>query len=170
MRTGNLIEGHLYDVDRSAFEAALKAYDSELFLQWNPAKRRGLGCWEVWRKPVRKTEEFQAEYEGSPLYTVEEPLSDFTDHVKDLPFLNFHFFKRLKEMDVWRNYGHKGRDFGRDLESREEQEQNAILAKNQADLKYKLRHDRKLFRKLREMALSGVNLNQIAAHWGSSKP
>src|SRR4051812_14915664 len=52
---GNIVTGTIFDCNRESFERALKAYWDKLYVGWNPFKKDGLGCWEVWQQPTQKT-------------------------------------------------------------------------------------------------------------------
>lgn len=135
MGRGHVVKGHILDCNRKMFERALTAYWDRLFVGWNPYKKDGWGCWEVWQKPIKS-----------------KKLSNFEHWVADLDFLSLDFIGRLREMDAWAN---------KDLVKSMDDKYDDIVAKAEKDedesIKYAVRHNKKEFAKLKELAGEGYN-------------
>src|SRR5271165_3197520 len=150
--TGKLIQGHLYDVNRKSFEQVLTNFDSKLYLVWNAAKRRGLGCWELRRQPETKTQIPQGLVPGGTISTLEYVENDLVNHVYDIPFLNYQVLDRLKKFDMWADA-----NWVENFVNEEQAAKEAAQTRARADMRYNLKQDRKTFRVFKEMVASGVN-------------
>jgi hypothetical protein len=104
-KDGNIVVGTMYDCNRKHFERALKAYSERLYVGWNPFKKDGQGCWEVWFRPSRKTPvlRYYDELTGVKIYTAEYVPNDFEHWVADCDYLSYDFIGKLREMDSWEN-------------------------------------------------------------------
>lgn len=157
--TGSLIEGHLFDVSKASFEDALKRIDRDLYLNWNPRKRRGLGCWEIRCRPD-KIWVHQGDHEGTQIYALEGVENDLIHHVKDVPFLTYSALNLtpLRDRKNWvRDYEDKERKF---IESK-----TKIIKE---DLQYGLKQDRQVYKVFKDLVASGVNPALLAKYWGQS--
>ncbi len=100
---GNTVTGTIYDCNRASFERALKAYWDKLYVGWNPFKKDGYGCWEVWQQPTQKTPvlRYLDKKTDTKIYTLEFVLSDYLHWVADLDYLDMAFIGKLRSMDAW---------------------------------------------------------------------
>lgn len=160
--TGRLIEGHVLDCARKPFERALRDYDKQLYIRWNPKKLKGWGCWEIRRRPAHKTAIFQGEHAGVSYYRLMTIEFNDVSHILDCAFLNYDQLRKLKQMDTWG----KG-NFAENYEKREAEYIAAQKAKAREHLKYSIKHHGSAMRDLYEMVRSGVSPAQIllAADW-----
>lgn len=149
---GNTVQGNLFDCSKRLFIRDLKNYDKELYLKWNPKKLDGLGIWEVWRNPTKKTAIDHGEFMGGRLYTLEYKPNNFEHHVKDLDFLSYDFMNDLRKMDMWadKHYLDKLDNAYDDIEEKAE------LAEEES-IKYAIKHNKKLFKEMHEYTKSGIN-------------
>jgi len=149
---GHSIVGSIYDCNRAGFERALKSYWSRLYVGWNPFKKDGRGCWEVWQTPSRKTAKIAYKDDNMTIITSEYESSDFEHWVADLDFLSYDFIKRLREMDGWEN---------KQLIAQhdEKYEQHFIDLEKQEDdnIKYIVKNNKQVFRDLLDYTQSGFN-------------
>lgn len=157
---GNIVQGDVLDVNKSSLERALKDYDHLLYLKWNPTKMRGHGCWEVRRKPTEKIAVYHGEIDGLPLYSLESHEIDLVNHVMDSAFLNYNILLKLNITDTF-----KVKNYVDELEKHEAQVKAEKERKAKAELAYGLKQIKSQAAGLRELALSGANLNQLAKHW-----
>lgn len=145
--TGKVIAGHVLDVNRRAFDQALRFYDKQLYTKWNPKKMRGWGCWEIRRKPDTGTREY-----------------DFIHHILDCAYLNYDQLRKLKKMDTWEKGGSD-----QWLSSLETWEREALVKekiRKQEAMAYAAKQYKTEIRAFKEMILSGVNPARIVDHWG----
>lgn len=154
--TGNLLKGHLYDVNKYSLERALKAYDSQLYLYWEPTKRKGLGCWEVRRRPDLKT----AIPVGDEFYLLDYIENPLIHHVLDVPFLNYQVLDRIKHMDAWND-----KNWVDTFEEKETKEKERLRAVYRNDLRYALRDIRKPMARFKQLINEGLNPALIAKYW-----
>jgi hypothetical protein len=99
--TGRLIIGNTLDASKRRIEAALKFYDPQLYLKWNPAKRGGWGMWEVRRTPSELTKVYRGHVAGQALYSLERKENDLIHHVLDVAVLHDGLIGKIKSMDTW---------------------------------------------------------------------
>ncbi len=185
--TGKLITGHVLDCSRAGVEAALKAYDPQLYVKWEPTKLRGWGCWELRWRPENKTARWSVhpeylpnmrikpavqgdvyEFEG---YTIVQPKyheNNFNNHVMDIPFLNYSLLEKVKQMDVWakEELGYKAKGLTKELDYREAKHLEKIEDQAIKDLDYNLRQHKSEIRWFKEYVNSGRNPYELASHWG----
>lgn len=149
---GWVIRGSLFDCNRKSFERALRNYSDRLYLGWNPMKREGRGCWEVWHRPTLKTATVVYNVSGIIIAKTDYKPNDFEHWVADLEFLNMSFIKRLREMDAWENKqlvsGHD--DQHQDFMDKMEREESEHL-------KYVVKHNKQAFRDLLDYTQQGYN-------------
>lgn len=158
---GKLIEGHVLDVSKTALTRALRDYDKQLYIKWNPKKLRGWGCWEVRRKPEKKTALYHSTHEGVDYYSLEYYELGIISHIMDAAFLNYDLLRKLKEMDTW-----QVKDWVSELEYRERQYFINKHEKDLKDTKYNLLQERSMIRDFRAAILSGTNPANLARYWG----
>lgn len=152
----NLIQGNILDVNPKTIERALKRYDAQLYLKWNGQKRDGAGCWEVRRKSNKKTLSPQGEFLDGGLYLVEEKENFIINHVLDADILDYRILDRIKKMDTWGD-----KHWVTNFENEEERRVAEGHRKSREELKYSIKHNRKVLKDLKEMVASGANLGQI---------
>jgi hypothetical protein len=161
--TGRTVRGDVLDVNKAALERALRQYDSLLYIAWNPKKRQGMGCWEIRRRPEKKTAIHQGSWNGLHFFELKYKELNVVHHVLDVPVLNYDVLARIKKMDTW-DY----KDFGREVDYREAEYDERIESKAQEEMRYMIKQHKSEVRDLKEMLLSGMNPAQIAKHWGRS--
>lgn len=149
---GRVIKGSVFDVNPKYLERALKDYDKQLYLKWNPNKREGLGMWELRRTPNEKTAVFKTDYKGVNFYELDFVENDLVHHVLDLPYLNYKVLTRLREMDAWENKNHISH---RDYLAEKKLIQDEL--KYEAEIKYLVKENKKYFQDLQEYVRSGYN-------------
>lgn len=161
--TGKLIKGHLFDVGKSNLERQLKEYDNQLYLVWNPMKRQGYGCWEVRRRPNKKTLVHVAEFEGVNYYNLEYINLDVECHVMDSPVLGYHMLAKIQKMDAW-----KYKDFTKAVDDAEAAYNEKIQAKGAEDMRDMVKEYKSEIRDMRELIKSGLNPARILAKMGKA--
>lgn len=149
---GHVVKGSIFDCNRATFERAIKAYASNLFVGWNPYKNQEQGCWEVWAMPSKKTPIYQGSIDGHPFYSLETVPNDFEHHVYDLQYLTLDFVGKLREMDMWAN-----RHYLDQMDQYIDDYEQELDEKLAADIKYTVKHNKSVFRKLKQFALDGLN-------------
>lgn len=181
MKTGKLIQGSILDCNPKYLERALRDYDKQLYLKWNPLKTAhpdgsiekmpppgphwrgyGVGVWEVRRQPNTKTMVPWSEVKGECVFfELKYKESDVLNHVMDVPVLNYSILDRIKEMDCWNT-----KNYVDDLEYREDQAKDKEYTKNRAELRYQIKHHRSAFKDFQEQIRSGRNpLDFLAGNW-----
>jgi len=149
---GGVVVGTIFDCNRRHFERVLRDYSDRLYVGWNPFKKDGQGCWEVWHRPTYKTPVYRGDFEGVAYYSLEYKPNDFEHWVADLDYLDYSFVSKLREMDAWENKqlvsAHDDKyEEHRDTEDRKETEH----------LRYIVKHNRSLFRDLLDYTQQGYN-------------
>lgn len=137
---GHIITGSIFDCNRSYFERLLKAYWDRLFLGWNPYKKDGRGCWEVWQEPIRKGD-----------------LDDMEHWVADLDYLTPAFIDELRRMDSWEHKKNTGYSMAKTMDDAYEEYEAEIQRKEDESIKYAVRHNKRLFGQLKGLAQDGYN-------------
>lgn len=162
--TGALVQGDVLDVNKHSLELKLKEFDPQLYLKWNPKKRRGMGIWELRRKPEKKTAIYVGEYSGIKLFNVDYLESDLVHHVKDLEYLDYSILNWLKKADTWTI-----KDYTKNLEQEESDFKDKYLNRAREERLYMMKQERKALNEYKEKILSGVNPNLLGAFWGRNK-
>lgn len=165
--TGSSIRGHVLDCAVAPLERALKSYDSQLYVHWNPRKLRGWGCWQVRWKPEAKTvrEEDIVVFNGNTYVCPQYHENNFNNHVIDVPFLNYDIINKIKKMDAWVHYGYKGKDLGREVDYIEAKYDEKVEDEMIKEREYNLKQMRSEIRWLKEYVASGGNPARIADYW-----
>ena len=150
--TGKLVTGDVLDVNKDGLMQALKFYDPQLYVEWNPKKRNGWGMWEVRRLPNEKTKVKAGELNGSPLYVLVYWENNFNNHIMDVEYLNYDILTKLKRMDTWavKNWTDKLEQNEREYEERRRQ-------KNKEDLRYAIKQNKSAARDFKEAVASGYS-------------
>lgn len=160
--TGRISTGHVLDVARAPLQRMLSDYDNQLYVKWNGRKLGGWGCWELRRRPNKKSIKDVIEHEGSSFVVVDYVENDFESHILDLPYLNYEVMLRLKAMDTWsENLAY----YVDRLESAERTHQEEQKLKNYAEMRYHARQEMKAIRDYREAIRSGMNPAEIVKFW-----
>ena len=168
--TGTVVKGHVLDVNYKAFDRALKLYDPQLYLKWNPKKCRKYGCWEIRRKPDEKTLKPADVYQFEG-YTISWPKyheMSMVNHVLDAAFLNYSILGKLKAMDMWthKETGYKGKDLTKTLDYKEAKYLDKIEDQSLAELKYNLKQIRSELGGYKDFIAHGGNPALLADYWG----
>lgn len=160
--TGSVVEGHVLDVAKKPFERALKDYDSQLYVRWNPKKLKGWGCWEIRRKPESQTIVDFVEWKGTTVFKLGYREVDLVANILDCAFLNYDQLRKIREMDTWQ-IGPK--QWLADRDYAEKQHKAAITAKRKEELKYAAKEYKREIRDFKEFVLSGNNPHLISQYW-----
>ncbi len=160
--TGKTVTGDVLDVKKSALERRLKHYDPQLYLHWNPTKRRGYGCWEVRRRPNLKSAVVIGPYQGGTLVDLQYVEIPLIAHVLDVPHLSYQVLDKVTAMDTWtvRNWVDK-------LENAEKENREKVQADLLKERSYNLKQFKGELKIFRELILSGTNPAELARYWGS---
>lgn len=157
--TGKIITGHVLDCNKKELEKKLKAYDSKLYIKWNPKKLKGWGLWEVRRQPEKKRLVYKTSYQGVDLYEAEYVELDVIAHVLDVPILDYRVLGKIKKMDTW------GDDKGKNWVDRLEEEERAFKEKfdadNRANMQYNLKQHAKEWKDFAKFVSEGGNPGQV---------
>lgn len=137
---GHIVTGSIHDCNRAYFERLLKQYWDRLFLGWNPYKKEGKGCWEVWQEPINKGE-----------------LHDMEHWVADLEYLTPKFIDELRRMDSWEHKKQTGLSLVDTMDRKFDDYEDVIQKKEDESIKYAIKHNKKLFRQLKDLAQEGYN-------------
>lgn len=159
---GKLSKGHVLDVRKAPFERALKDYDPQLYVKWNPKKLRGWGCWEIRRKPLAKRPVGIYALEGYSIIRCEYVENDVENHVLDMAFMNYDQIRKIHSLDTWnKNHWIHQIDY---LENKKNKE---TKAKALDELKYNIKQHKSAFREFSDLVNSGVNPAEVvtATKW-----
>jgi len=163
--TGKLIQGNVLDVARKPFERALRDYDKQLYVKWNPNKLHGWGCWEIRRRPDTKTVVEVQEWEGNTLVRVDWHENNLVNHILDAAFLNYDQLRKLKSIDTTvRGYS----NWISDMEYWEKKEEERQIAAARAARDYAAKQYKSEIRDFKEMVNSGLNPALLADVWGKA--
>lgn len=180
-KLGNVIRGHVLDVNKKHLEKKIKEYDPQLYLKWNPLKSMkangkpyiqppegmywrgfGHGCWELRRRPNEKRAMPTWEIGGSIVFSLEYVENEVENHIMDFQYLNYGIVEWIKKHDAW-----AVKNFTRELEYIEDKAYDRQLDKNQDDLRYNIKHERKAMRDFQDLIKSGKNpLEILGGAWG----
>lgn len=172
--TGKLIQGNVLDVAIKPFERALKNYDSQLYVKWNPKKLKGWGCWEIRRLPNTKEVCEVFEWEGNTYSRIDYREIDIVNHVLDCAYLNYDQVRKIKSMDVWAkcniNDMSQAHKFGDMLELKEKEHEIKVKKAARDEMLYQAKQHKAQIQGFRELLLSGLNPAEIATVWDKSGP
>ena len=160
--TGKLIQGNVLDVARKPFERALRDYDKQLYVKWNPKKLHGWGCWEIRRRPDSKQVVDITEFQGTSFVHIEYNEVDVIHHVLDASFLNYDQLRKLKSIDTFTK-GYK--EWISDLEYWEKKQEEKELAAARAARDYAAKQFKHEIKDFKEMISSGLNPALLADVW-----
>jgi len=160
--TGKFVIGSVLDCSRKGLERALKFYDNQLYLKWNPKKKQGWGSWEVRRRPDHKTAKYEGKFQTGHLFTLEYREIDLENHVLDLPHLTYDALKIIKKADTW-----AVKNWVDQLEEREEQNKKKLEEKSKAELKYNLKQFSHEWKDFAQYVSQGGNPGRVlSGNWG----
>lgn len=151
---GHASTGSIYDCNRKSFEKALRSYWDKLYVGWNPYKKDGQGCWEIWQQPSKKSRvlQYHNEETGVKIYTLEFKPNDFEHWVADLDYLSYDFIGKLRSMDAWEN---------KHLIAQHDDEYEAHREKLERDeddnIRQVVKENKRAFRDLLEYTQAGFN-------------
>lgn len=180
-RESQVVQGHVLDVARAPLLAALRRYDPLLYVQWNPKKRGGRGCWELRRRPEFKSLQ-ESRFLDTPRgrvfipgdvyevaeYTICVPKyheTHFENHVKDFDYLTYEMVEWLADHDLW-DYGYKGKNVVKDAEYNEAKFDEKIDNDAAEERSYMIKQHRTEFNDFREYVLAGGNPYRLMDYWG----
>lgn len=161
--TGRLSTGHVLDVAKRPFERALQDFDSQLYVEWNPKKLKGWGCWEIRRMPAYKSIVETAQIGDTTIVRLEYLENDVENHVLDCAFLNYDQLRKIKSMDTW-NKNH----WINDLEYHEQQNREKQREAARKEFAYTLKQNKRVFGELKELVRSGKNIHRILTNNGQN--
>lgn len=151
---GNSIIGSIHDCSRRGFEKTLKNYWDKLYVGWNPYKKEGSGCWEVWQQPTKKSKVLQYfnEDTGLKIYTLEFKPSDYEHWVADLEYLSYGFIDKLRSMDAWEN-----KSLLADHDDAYEKHFEKLEKEEDDNIRQVVKENKKAFRDLLDYVQAGYN-------------
>lgn len=159
---GRLIRGHVLDVSLKPFLRALKDYDKQLYVEWNPKKLKGEGCWEIRRLPTKKRAMYQGSHNGAKYYKLMFVEQGNMSHILDAAFLNYDILRKLQEIDTFRLVERSGYGSLDALLDAKQKEATARQTSAAADrLKYAIKSNKSAMRDFYEMVKSGVNPAEV---------
>lgn len=180
-----LVQGHVLDVAKKPLLEALRRYDVQLYVKWNPKKLQGHGCWELRRKPEMKTVRegrfLDTPYRGRVFFpgdihdlgdfTIVEPKyheTSFENHVKDFTHLSYGMVGWIAAHDLWTmdQCGFKGKNFTKEAEYREAKYEEKIDEDADADKQYMIKQHRTQFNDFRSYINTGGNPYRLMDYWG----
>lgn len=153
---GTLLVGSVQDCDKKALERALQDYDKQLYIKWNPKKRRGLGCWEIRRRPDQKEMVFKTDFNGIKIFSYEYVELDLVNHVLDVPVLSRDVLGKIKSMDAWTD-----KNFVANLDYRHAEAKAEAGRKARAELTYEIRQHKREWRDFAAFVAEGGNPGQV---------
>lgn len=175
-----LIRGHVLDVSLPLLMGQLKRYDEQLYLKWSASKQRGLGVWELRRKPELKsiregycldvpnkgTVCFPGDVYDMGEYTITVPKYHETreDCVKTFERLDYRILDWVANQDLWK-YGYKGKDFIKESEYREAKYEEKIDQESYAEKAYGFKQIKTQIRDFQQYVLDGGDPYRIIDYW-----
>jgi len=151
---GHSTVGSIHDCNRAAFERSLRAYWDRLYVGWNPYKKDGNGCWEVWQKPAEKRPilAYDDETTNTKIYTLEAISSDYIHWVADLDYLSYDFIAKLRSMDAWED-----KQLLQKHDDAYEAHFDKLEREENENIKYVVKHNKQVFRDLLDYTQQGFN-------------
>lgn len=168
---GKVVEGDVLDCNKANLERALKDYDHQLYLKWNPKKIKGHGCWELRRRPSYKTIKAILELDGKSYILIDYVEHDIVHHVKDMAFLDYRILEWVKDHDLYTQTNfevgqeHRLNNWSADLDKRGEAARAKIKQDQYKEAMYGLLQNKTAIREYKEAILSGTNPAHIAKYW-----
>lgn len=161
--TGALIQGSIHDCNKSSLESAIKSYDPLLYIKWNPNKFNKMGCWELRRRPEKKSVKQTLEYGGAKYHHLDYVEIDIVNHIFDVPVLGYNLVQKIKKSDVWAAAGYDGTNLDKiyskltGIEDKRLEIQQGIKDKNMSDALYGMKQIRNQLNGYRQSILDGQN-------------
>jgi hypothetical protein len=160
--TGRLVSGHVLDVSLKPFERALKDYDSQLYVKWNPRKCGGWGCWEIRRRPNEMRAVYQGSHKGTAYFKLMYVENRDVHHVLDAAFLNYDALRKIQEMDLFRMVKDSGYgSFDELLEVKAKEAKTQQLERADSTLRYAIKNNGSAMRDFLNMVRSGIHPAEV---------
>lgn len=176
-----IVRGHVLDVAQAPLLAALRRYDPQLYVKWNPKKNRGVGAWELRRKPEYMTVK-ESRYLDTPRgrvlmagdiyefdgFTISVPKyheTNVENHVKDFDRLSYGMVEWLASHDLWK-YGYKGKNTNSEAEYKEAKYLDKIDQDADDERQYMIKQHRTQFQDFAAYINAGGNPNRLLEYWG----
>lgn len=169
--TGATVQGCVLDCNKKSLERAIKSYDPLLYIKWNPNKLNKMGCWELRRRPEKKSVKETIEYHGTKYHSLDYVELDIVNHIFDLHTLSYNIIEKLKKTDTWVRAGYDGSNTKKITNLLDQVEHTRIRLQEEGQKKlkdnmaYELKQDRAVFTQFREDIRSGLNPAEIARYW-----
>lgn len=175
------VSGHVLDVAKAPLLAALRRFDPQLYVKWNPKKLAGQGCWELRRAPELKSAR-EGRFLDSPTrgrvfipgdifdmgdYTLCVPKPHETsmeNHVKDFKYLTYDMLSWVSSHDLW-SYGYRGKNAMQEAEYKEGQYLTRVEEAAVAERTYMIKQHRTQFNDFRSYISSGGNPARLLDYW-----
>lgn len=169
--TGNLVQGSIFDANRSTLERMVKAYDKQLYFKWNPKKNKGMGVWELRRSPELKRVVDTVKLGGASIVLIDHKETDLESHVKDLPYLGYDLLEWIKASDVWSKIDYDKSKQHRVSQFTDQVDDNYYKAKADAsdkakeEMLYNLKQDKQVLKSFQESIASGLDPAHLLRYW-----
>lgn len=160
--TGAVTKGHVLDVAVKPFERALKDYDRQLYVKWNPKKLKGWGCWEIRRKPESLTITDWAEVGSTVVFKLDYLENNLISHVLDCAFLNYSQLNKIRSMDTFQI---GPQQWIADREHLAKEQKLARQAAAKQELSYAAKEFKREMRDFKELVASGFNPHRVLGEW-----
>lgn len=162
--TGNLITGHVLDCNKTNIEQQLKRYDEQLYIKWNSRKLKGWGCWELRRRPEKKTVKEVVIFGGNTIVNLDYIENGFVSHLLDLPFLNYSLIEKVRKMDTWMK-SYYGKNWVNTYESKLDENEVKTKQKATDEMRYNFKQMKTQIKDFREYILSGNDPYRLLDNW-----
>lgn len=176
-----IVRGHVLDVSVKPLLSALRQYDKQLYVKWNPKKRSGRGLWELRRKPefksVREGRFLDTPFRGRVFFpgdiheldttTISVPKyheNHVENHVKDFDHLTYDMVEWVSNHDLFK-YGYRGKDALNEADYRGAKFDEKIDEAADDERQYELKQMRTQINGFREYVLSGGNPYRLLDYW-----
>lgn len=157
MAFGKVITGNVLDCKRAPIERWLRNYDAQLYLEWNPAKLEGKGCWEVWRRPSKQTAVYEGTLStGEAIYRVDYVRNKLTHHVLDAAVLDWRIPAKIQAMDTFGKH-----DWVATMEYEGLKRLAAKEHANREEMKYMVRQEASTLRAWAQRVAAGENPGRV---------
>lgn len=167
--TGGIIKGDVLDVNRKHLERALKDYDPQLYIKWNPTRLKGWGAWEIRRRPETKSVKDIVVFEGNTYVDIEYVEVDILHGIMAVSFLNYNIISKLQSMDTWKLHGDRGKNFSKNIDYDAAKHREARDKKANEERRHAAKVYKSEIRDFKEYILSGNNPADIAKFWHDKK-
>lgn len=158
--TGNIVKGSVLDVNKKALEEKLRDYDKQLYIAWNPKKLKGMGTWEIRRRPEQKSAVPKTEYMGQVWFVLEYVENNLINHVLDVPVLNYDVLGKIARMDTI-----NVKNWAAELDYKRMKYEEKIKKEEREELSALFRDNKREMRDFKELVASGFNPARISKYW-----